>query len=251
MEDDVKDFLLSATGSGGSNNYLYKRDGFWYPRVHKICFAELTQSNINTPITDLCIAFNKSKCMKKDRWEYMNWILKLSPYRDAFLTKDVSEGAEKGFWLDVSKDKNLVFSGMIALRMAFENTKLGPTFGKLLGMGYDYGTAYGLSCNITLDKNIQWFMGNPNHLVIYPGQNIDLYSKELEVFSGQSLSEGNVVYESGFWLSRYVWGCEGLDSNFFFETRIKDEIKKLTLENELSHTKENVDKILTIMKGKN
>lgn len=67
--------------------------------------------------------------------EYLDYIVNESVFKDAHLTKDVEEGMQYGFEIDVSKPVEYLKPGAIALRRAFEITGNSKAFSLLVNGG--------------------------------------------------------------------------------------------------------------------
>lgn len=196
--------------------------------------------------------------------DWVHWVVNHPIFGQAFITKDVQEGKELGFEIDVTQDYVDVMAGISLLRWHFERPK--KSFGHFLGMGYEPYKAYALSANFNVVKNGEDFLlekaneENPWHVTIQMGM-------PLRFYDGGAYNKDESLhtpFRGGNRNNRYSVKdtyCDGVDSDDgLFQKltdegllevvidKVKDEVWGLTLESvRVPCTKKNVDKILEKM----
>jgi len=81
------------------------------------------------------------------------WVVERSPWADCFLTKDVGEIMSEGYFLDVTKDAELVYSATIVMREATEFPKRAEMFRHFVKMGIDEYISWILAHKIRMNDD--------------------------------------------------------------------------------------------------
>ena len=201
-----------------------------------MCYAPLFCSE-EYDIDKLFIFFGENKKKLPRRKEWCHWVINDSFYSEAFVTKDVEEGFNKGFEINLDCEFILMKAGMMCLRNAFEYE--GWSWHKFKEIGFDGYQSYALAVNLTVNDNSIYtsFLSN-NHLPVYKWQDLNLYYG-----SGYSPSDYKAS-KNGMYKSISIssaMGCVNNNKYDYFPTIFGVKQPKFT--------KENLEKFIKHLKG--
>lgn len=234
FNDNYPHWISNVTPVAHSSYLYVDSDGGVSSKLSAVCLADITYSS--KPISLLVIAFGSWFNKDKDKLLWVDYIINRSNYRDAFLTKDVEEGMEHGFFVDVTKPKYIVNAGLLAIRHQFEFEDW--IFNEVLSMGFSEEESYMLSSlYVVYEGVVQDSFENSNHLVVRRDCGFGDYKIKGGIIPGlDKLQHKNLLkgYGDSSPLSG-VWSSGG------YHNCIGDE--------EVIANKENFTKLLNMRKG--
>lgn len=149
-----------------------------------ICFVYLDSSGgvVESPASEVCyarivktpqLAIKKlvlfvPHCVRRDTRtintrEYLDWIINSQMFGRAFITKDVDEGLEKGFRVDTTQNRALVFGALQAFRYGFETSRFGWSAYRKMGFSVAESLALSSCFNVVDDgpQGLYLWCGTP------------------------------------------------------------------------------------------
>jgi hypothetical protein len=109
----------------------------------------------------------------KEAMAFWNWIMKRSPWRDAFLNKRPSDMLKRGVYFDCNQEHRLINGAMAAIREAWEFHSSVSLWYKLVKMGLEEHIAH-IICHSFTFKNGQLREYKHNNHRSIDGHNIDI-----------------------------------------------------------------------------
>lgn len=133
-------------------------------KFNQICFFDFRSEKIKRARLYLFPYVNKLISNNKDALAYLDWVVKKSPFREAFLNRSLSQKKyiAEGLSLDTNKCPTFLVGAMTAVRQSWEYKSLHIAFAKYRKAGLSDHLSFIMSC-LVHDNLI--FMHHEGHKV--------------------------------------------------------------------------------------
>lgn len=151
--------LLSKIKKNSTCHYAYLSGKVKVYQNDDICHARLRSNNIDEAVLNIKWHYDNHKNKEKYKW-FVMWMIKDSPFKNCFITKNWQDAYEDGVYLNCNESINRIVTSAIALRGGSEYPTALSLMHEFVEEGYDPVISWFLSYQFNKEGKNWYYSGD-------------------------------------------------------------------------------------------